>query len=123
MKQLLRHGNGCLKIEYDESQSKLTVKVDRSKILPYGKNALAEMLLKIHIYRCTADVAAGRPYFEDLTNLEPEHERWRAIVLKNPPPRMKFVQADTFLDGDEVTVKAYDATDEGMIQSWAERGV
>lgn len=99
------------------------MKVDRTKILTQGKQALGDMLLKLHIYRCTADVTACRPYFEDLTIVESEHEAWRDVILANPGPRRNFVQSNTFLEGGTVTLKEYDPTNEGLIQSWAEREV
>lgn len=50
---------------------------------------------------------------------------WRETVLANKPPPLVFVQANTFLDGDdgEVVLKEYEATVEGVIQSWVERNV
>jgi len=110
-------------VEYDASAPKAVVKLDRSKILPHGKNALAEMLLKIHIYRCTADVEAGRPYYEDLSAVGSEEEKWRAVVVARNEPRRKFVHCNTFLEGDEVVLKEYEATNEGLINSWAERKI
>jgi dipeptidyl-peptidase-3 len=49
----------------------------------------------------------------------------RDVVLKNKQPRKVFVQANTFLDEatGQVTLKQYEPTPEGMIQSWAERDV
>lgn len=83
------------------------------------------MLLRLHMYRCTADVAACRTYYEDLSRVEGEHLEWRETVLANKPPPMVFVQANTFLEesSGEVVLKEYDATVEGIIQSWAERRV
>lgn len=36
-------------------------------------------------------------------------------------PRKIFVQANTVLDGSQVKLKEYDASVEGLIQSWVER--
>jgi dipeptidyl-peptidase-3 len=49
----------------------------------------------------------------------------RDVVLKNKQPRKVFVQANTSLDDatGKVTLKHYEPTPEGMIQSWAEREV
>ena len=33
------------------------------------------------------------------------------------------MQVNTFLKGNEVEVKVYEESNEGIIQSWAERGV
>ena len=79
------------------------------------------MLLRLHIYRCTADVAACRQYYEELSKVEGEFLDWREIVVANQLPKWKFVQANTFLRDDEVQLKEYEATNEGIIRSWAER--
>jgi dipeptidyl-peptidase-3 len=49
----------------------------------------------------------------------------RDVVLKNKQPRKVFVQANTYLDeaSGQVTLKHYEASLEGIIQSWAERDV
>ncbi|ELQ43086.1 dipeptidyl-peptidase 3 [Pyricularia oryzae Y34] len=122
---LLLDGDGVVTITHDKPKSSLTVHVDRSKIVTHGKPALGRMLLRLHMYRCTADVAACRTYYEDLSRVEGEHLEWRETVLANKPPPMVFVQANTFLEesSGEVVLKEYDATVEGIIQSWAERRV
>jgi len=45
------------------------------------------------------------------------------VVLQNKQPRKVFVQANTVLDeaSGKVTLKEYEPTLEGMIQSYAER--
>lgn len=105
------------------SEQRITVKIDRSKIVPHGKAALGRMLLRLHMYRCTADVTACRSYYEDLSRVDGEYLEWRNIAVAIKEPRMVFVQANTFLDGDQVTLKEYNTTVEGVVQSWAERAV
>ncbi|KAL2033439.1 hypothetical protein VTO58DRAFT_104153 [Aureobasidium pullulans] len=123
LKQLLREGNGCISIKYDSQKPAVTVEIDHSKIIPFGKEALGAMLLKIHVYRCTANVEACKPYYEDLTAVEADHENWRAVIVGRPEPRRKFVQSNTILQHGKVSLQEYEATNVGMIQSWAERGV
>ncbi|KAI6351049.1 hypothetical protein MCOR25_010192 [Pyricularia grisea] len=125
LKCLLLDGDGVVTINHDKPKNSLTVQVDRSKIVTHGKPALGGMLLRLHMYRCTADVVACRTYYEDLSRVAGEHLEWRETVLANKPPPMVFVQANTFLEenGGEVMLKEYEATVEGIIQSWAERRV
>ncbi|XXH00202.1 hypothetical protein Hte_006544 [Hypoxylon texense] len=120
---LLRHGDGCVSISHNKEAKKLRVNVDRSKILSHGKNALGEMLLRLHMYRCTADVQACREYYEDLSHVDEECLEWRQTVLDNKPPPLLNVQANTFIDGEMVTLREYEPTIEGIIKSWAERAV
>ncbi|KAI0391426.1 peptidase family M49-domain-containing protein [Xylariaceae sp. FL0594] len=120
---LLRNSDGCVRVHHDETNKKLTVHVDRSKIVSHGKKALGEMLLKLHMYRCTADVEACREYYEDLSSVDEERLRWRQTVLANKPPPLLNVQANTFLEGESVLLKEYEPTYEGIIESWYERRV
>lgn len=51
------------------------------------------------------------------------YEQWRQIVCSKPKPGWKFVQPNTFVDGEDVSLKVYDKSNKGIIymQSWAER--
>ncbi|KAH6890266.1 peptidase family M49-domain-containing protein [Thelonectria olida] len=123
LKCLLLHGGGVMKIDHNRLKKCLTVRVDRSKILTHGKPALGKMLLHLHMFRCTADAKGCRKYYEELSRVDGEYVDWRATVLVNKPPPLIFTQANTFLDGDTVTLKEYEPTVEGVIQSWVERNV
>lgn len=99
------------------------VRVDRTKIRAHGKQALGRMLLRLHMFRCTADVEGCRAYYRELSNVDGEYMKWRLTVLATKPPPLIFAQPNTFLDGETVTLKEYEPTVEGIIQSWGERDV
>lgn len=87
--------------------------------------AVGDMLQKIHIYKSTADVEEGTKFFNKMSGVGLEYwgSKVRNIVLKNKQPRKVFVQANTYLDettGD-VSIKEYDPTPEGIIESFADR--
>ena len=121
---LLDAGGSFLRVTHDVSTNNLMVHVDRSKIQSHGKPAIGKLLLHLHIYRCTADIVACREYFDELTKVDGIFAEWRKIVIANKRPRQILVQANTFIgENGKVILKEYDATVEGMIQSWAERSV
>ena len=121
---LLNAGDDFLMVKHDTDADTLTVHIDRSKLLTHGKPAIGELLLKLHIYRCTADVAACREYFEELTRVDGVFTTWRKIVIRNKRPRKILVQANTFLmDDGSVALKEYEPTVKDMIQSWVERRI
>ncbi|KAK7448564.1 dipeptidyl-peptidase 3 [Colletotrichum acutatum] len=120
---LLKDGGDCVEIEHDKTAETLTVRVNRAKIATHGKPALGRMLLHLHMYRCTADVQACRVYYEMLSTLTQKHLEWRKVVVASKPPPLVFVHANTSLEGDEVILREYEPTVEGLIQSWAERRV
>lgn len=97
------------------------------KITDTESTAVADFLQKLHIYKSTADVEAGTKFFNEMSNVGLDYwgTKVRDVVLKNKQPRKVFVQANTFLDEatGEVTLKHYEASPEGLIQSWAEREI
>ncbi|KAG9233172.1 peptidase family M49-domain-containing protein [Amylocarpus encephaloides] len=105
MKCLLLGAGGLMTIESDSTTETLIVRIDRSKIVPHGKPALSRMLLRLHMYRSTANVKACRSYYEEPLRVDEEHLVWRSIVLAKRQPKWVFVQANTFLEDDEVTLK------------------
>jgi dipeptidyl-peptidase III len=107
----------------EPKEDSLTVHVDRSKIISKGKPALGQMLLKLHMYRSTADVEACRTFYEALSKVDGESLEWRRIVLAKKQPKWIYVQANTFLGAKGVILKEYEESNEGIIQSWAERAV
>ncbi|CAN9409337.1 unnamed protein product [Alternaria alternata] len=121
-KHLLQDGEGVVTVDFDGKAS-LVVKVDRSKIMSSGKPALGDMMNRLHIWRCIADTQSCQEYYGALTTVDGKYKEWREVVCLLPEARWKFVQANTFLVGDKVTVKEYDESDRGIIQSWAERDV
>jgi dipeptidyl-peptidase III len=110
-------------VECNPQQQRLIVRVDRFKMISHGKPALGRMLLRLHMYRCTADVQSCRAYYEDLSKVDGEYLEWRKVVLVNKMPRWAFVQANTFLDNGDVVLKEYEPSTKGVIQSWYERMV
>ncbi|EAW11029.1 dipeptidyl peptidase III [Aspergillus clavatus NRRL 1] len=119
LQHLLRDSHGLYRIILDKENKTLTVKVNRP-LLHEGKASLGRMLLRLHIYRCTADAHNCRSFYEGLTTVEMEALEWREVVLakKDPPPA--FSHANTFLEGNNVVLREYEPTARGIIQSWAE---
>ena len=110
-----------LTVSHNLTTNDLTVHVDRSRILSHGKPALGNLLLRLHIYRCTADIAACREYFEELTKVEGVFAEWRRKVIAKKRPRQILVQANTFLREDgSVELREYEPSVRGMVKSWAE---
>ena len=120
-KYLLAAGDGFMTITHDPVKERFTARVDRAKISSHGRPALADLLLRLHIYRCTADVEACRTFYEELTHPGEQFLEWRRIVLAHQPPKQIFVQSNTFVEDGKVVLKYYEASVRGVIQSWADR--
>ncbi len=104
----------------------LEIYLDRNKILSHGRPAVEAYLQKLHVYKATADFAAGKKLYDDITDVDKWWaEKARPIVLKKKTPRKVFVQANTVLDEETGDVKLveYEPTIEGMVQSYFDRKV
>jgi len=102
----------------------LVITLDRSKIESHGKPAVGLYLQKLSIYKSIADVDTGTKLYTEMTTVGEEMAVYRDVVLKKKQPRKNFVEANTFLKEDGgVELKQYDATCEGLIQSYVEREI
>jgi len=102
----------------------LVITLDRSKIVSHGKPAVGKYLEKLSIYKSIADVEGGTQLYAETTTVDDVMAGYRNVVLKKKQPRKQFVEANTFLKRDGgVELKQYDATPEGLIQSYVERDV
>jgi dipeptidyl-peptidase-3 len=116
------NANALLSVDCDDLPGALYVRVDRSKIHSHGKSSISHMLHHIHIWRCTADITSCKVFYETLSAVDGEFEIWRKIVAAKPDPPWKFVQANTLLmDDGNVMLKVYEESNEGIIQSFADR--
>ncbi|KAL4862710.1 hypothetical protein BDV12DRAFT_190221 [Aspergillus spectabilis] len=122
-RHLLRGSNGLYTVHCDPQSRTLTVKVDRAHILDKGKPSLRWMLSRLHVYRCTADIANCREFYESLSHVDDEALKWRDAVIFHKDSPLAFCQANTYLNRDQVELKEYDSTARGIIQSWAERDI
>jgi dipeptidyl-peptidase-3 len=121
-KYLPLEGERLLTVQFDPLTSGLSVHLDCTKISSHGKVALGQLLCRLHVWRCTADVKPCRDYYGQLTAVEGRYEAWREFVSDRPQPRWKFVQANTFVPSEgKVEIKVYEESNEGIVQSWAER--
>ncbi|KAK4902211.1 hypothetical protein LTR27_001114 [Elasticomyces elasticus] len=122
LKVFLEASDFCELKSTKDDLSDLTIHLDRNKIETHGRPAVNTFLQKLQIYKATADFEAGKKLYEDYTNVNDWYAtKLRPQVLAQSKPRKVFVQANTFLEGDKVVLKEYEATPEGMIQSFVDR--
>lgn len=119
----MKDANGLYAILCDSQQGKLTVKVNRARIIRHGTPSLGRMLLRLHTYRCTADVINCRKFYEDLSCVDDEALKWRDIIISKQDPLLVFSQANTYLDAGLVTIREYEASTGAVIQSRPDRDI
>lgn len=103
------------------SENDLLITLDRSAIMGAGKEAIGKFLLKLQIYKATGNIEEAEKMYNHYSTVEEPWLSWRSIVLANKQPRKIFVQANTFVKDNEVQLKQYEPSMEGMIQSWVDR--
>lgn len=123
LRTFLNAGVEFCQLEWEkEDLSDLTIRLERERILDLGRPAVDDYLQKLHIYKSTADYAAAKRLYDDITDVEPFYENMvRPAVLAKKTPRKVFVQANTVEKDGKVDLKEYEATNAGMIQSYVER--
>lgn len=128
LRVLLEAGEDLVTIEKtigEDGQPDLILHLDRSKINTVGKEAIGTFLTKLQVYKSTADYAAGKEMYNRYSavtdNEAPHFLSLRTIVLKRKLPRKMFVQCNTTLTDDDVSLTEYEATAEGVIKSFVDR--
>ncbi|KAI8342803.1 peptidase family M49-domain-containing protein [Chlamydoabsidia padenii] len=124
---LMEAGDNLLSIgtaKDDQGMATLEIRLDRAKIKSVGRPAVASFLEKLQVYKATADVEQGTRLYLDTTNVPDDWIAMRDTVIRNKQPRKVYVQGNTILGADgKVTLKEYEASPVGMIQSHIERAV
>ncbi|KAI9371445.1 peptidase family M49-domain-containing protein [Aspergillus egyptiacus] len=121
LRHLLRDTPSLYAIICNTHTQTLTVHLNRAGILTEDKPSLARMLIRLNIHRCTAaGISKCRTLYEGLSNVYDEALEWKDIVLAHQKPPFAFCHANTYISGDEVVLKEYEATARGVVQSWAE---
>jgi dipeptidyl-peptidase-3 len=128
LRSLINAGEGLVHIEEtlgSDGKADLLITLDRSKIDTVGRKAIENYLLRIQIFKSTADLKSASEMFGKLTAVDNDGQypwaQWRDIIMDRKQPRKFFVQHNTIAEGSTVTLKSYDASLEGLIQSWIER--
>lgn len=100
--------------------------LDRKLIETVGKEAIGKFLSKLQVYKSSGNVEKATEMFENYSSISANNKLapflgYRDIVVARRQPRKMFVQVNSELSGDDVTLKSYEATHEGLIQSWLDR--
>lgn len=99
----------------------LLITLDRSALRGAGRNAISHFLLQLQVYKATGNIEGAKQLFNHYSDVVEPWLSWRPIILANKQPRKMLVQCNTILKGEEVELKTYEGTIEGLIKSNVER--
>ncbi|NP_001086656.1 dipeptidyl-peptidase 3 L homeolog [Xenopus laevis] len=101
------------------------VTLDREKILSVGHPAIQRFLLRLQVYKSTAEVERAREMYDGysaVTDADPyRFLTLRDIVILRKEERKSFVQINTRLTGDSVDILQYESSPSGLILSVLQR--
>lgn len=123
LRTFLDAGKEFASLDYEnDNLEDLTIRIERGQILTLGRKAVETYLQKLHILKATGNVVEGTKMYNDITHVDSFFaEKVRPIVLSKKQPRKVFVQANTVIENGKAVLKEYEASPEGMIQSYADR--
>ncbi|CAI4772295.1 conserved hypothetical protein [Saccharomyces cerevisiae RM11-1a] len=124
MKTFMKHSTdkNFLKLEMNSTNDDFAIKLDKSLIKTAGHECVKDYLKHLHVYKCSGDVEQGSKYFIDRSTVTPDLASLRDIVLSKRLPRRQFIQSNSYIDdNNKVTLKEYDETPQGMLQSFLDR--
>uniref|UniRef100_T1IIF5 dipeptidyl-peptidase III n=1 Tax=Strigamia maritima TaxID=126957 RepID=T1IIF5_STRMM len=125
---LLEAGEGLVNVTQttgSDGKPDLLLTLDRSKIATVGKDAIGMFLQKLQVYKTMAAIKQASEMFLNYSAVLEDSKipfyKYRDIIVARRQPRKMFVQANTFVKEGKATLKTYEATHEGLIQSWVDR--
>lgn len=123
--QVLREvGEGLVKIEEcvsEDGQPDLVITLDRSKVDTVGRKAISNFLMRLQVYKSTADYETGQKMYAGYSSVNEEMLAWRKIVLARKQPRRIFVQSNTEIVNGDVSLQEFEANIVGVCQSFSKR--
>jgi dipeptidyl-peptidase-3 len=100
----------------------ISLKNDQKLIKTVGKKAIGDFLLKLQVFKSMGDIESAQKLFDKYSevsdSLEYPYLKYRDIVIARKKPRKLFVESSTNLVNGKLELKSYEATHEGLIQSF-----
>ena len=113
-----------MKISPQPDYSDAVISLQRSQIVTTGKKAIGDFLGRLQVFKATADIQAAQSLYDEFTSVPDDWLKLRELVVKKRQPRKVFVQANTVINSvGKVELKEYEATPDGMIQSFVDRNI
>eukprot|EP00041_Stephanoeca_diplocostata_P016421 m.323607 g.323607 ORF g.323607 m.323607 type:complete len:706 (+) comp20359_c5_seq7:121-2238(+) len=118
---LLEAGEGLLSL-VKNSEGETSVHLARDKIRSVGVPAIGKLLLRLQVYKSTADLDAGSKMYLAYSQVDDAMATLRQEVIDRREPRKLFVQPHLAVGADgDVSLHEFAPTPVGLIESFLER--
>ena len=120
-----KKGKEIIKVQITEDQNgeqSLNLVISKENILEYGQELVGQILLRLHIWKCTADSESAKEFYAHHSEVSEFFLRVRKITCDNEKPRRLELNHNLKLDeNNNVVLVEYPETVEGIIESYVDR--
>merc|ERR1712032_492717 len=100
----------------------ISVEIDKSQILTTGKKAMGDFLLKLNVFKATADLKRASEMYYGYSEVDEKFLELRDIVIANKKPRRLEVQGNILRKEDgQLFYEKYEDNFNGIIESFKRR--
>jgi dipeptidyl-peptidase-3 len=99
------------------------IKINREQIKSKGLEALSDFVIKLNIYKATADYENGKILFDKYSKVGENELRMREIHLRERKPRIQYIQPTLKMSNKIVTYIKYNNTNIDMIKSFLDKHI
>jgi len=121
---LMETGNELVNIEErtgEDGKPDLLITLNKDLIKTVGKDAISNFLMRLQLYKSTADFESGKEMYEKYSSVDDVMLNKRTIVLNRKQARRLLVQCNSTVIGEKVRLDTYDASLVGLVKSNVQR--
>ena len=104
--------------ELDIKDNYFTITLDKSKILNKGMSSLKKFMIKLQIYKSTANVKKAKELFYKYSKISNNILELIKIIEKNKKPKAIYIQPSFNLKNSNIKIKEYSTDSIGIIRSF-----
>ena len=101
----------------------IEIKINKEMIIYYGRDIVKELLIKIHIWKCSGNYDTAKKFFEKYLQVNDQFLEVRKKIVENKIYFKYYLYPNLKKDDKSnlITIQEYPETMEGIIQSNVER--
>jgi dipeptidyl-peptidase III len=109
--------------QIEKTKNNFKINLNRNKIQTDGINCISNFLIKLQVYKSTANYKKALKLFKKYSKINDSVLELREIVKRKKKPRSVFIQPTLKLKNDKVIFKSYKNTIEDSIKSFMDKNI